>query len=446
MKKSLFRPFLLAVSVIAGLLLLGMLPQWGIGEWRAKPVDLLSSLRTDTLVDTTAEQPVIAVRGDSCRSGVTCIADYAADTAKNMAYFYDALNEAAARPVRIAFIGDSFIEADILTDALRDLLQERYGGCGVGYVTIDHVARTARHTIHQRTTGFEMHSAVDKHYEASLPDLSGYYFLPQTGATVELSGNAEYSPRLARADVSQFLFDTRGGHASFTASTDGGIVQRLTAETRGGVQCLTFQAPMQRVRWAIEGGGSTVCYGLTMDGRTGVALDNLSLRGSTGLTIPAIPAERLVRLDALRHYDLVVMLYGLNVMARGKRDYTAYGVQVERMISHLRQAMPYTAFLVMGIADRCGKLPDGSIGTLPEVVPLIEAQATAATKTGVAFWNTYEAMGGKDAMAQFANATPPLAARDYTHISEEGGQRIAQWLFDALVWGHELYNMKQHRP
>ncbi len=57
---------------------------------------------------------------------------------RGMTRFYQALDQLAKapRPVRIAYFGDSFIEADILTADLREMLQQKYGGCGVGFVTI----------------------------------------------------------------------------------------------------------------------------------------------------------------------------------------------------------------------------------------------------------------------------------------------------------------------
>ena len=45
--------------------------------------------------------------------------------------FYDTLLY-ARRPVRIAVLGDSFIEGDILTADLREKLQQAYGGGGAG--------------------------------------------------------------------------------------------------------------------------------------------------------------------------------------------------------------------------------------------------------------------------------------------------------------------------
>ena len=72
---------------------------------------------------------------DSCRQGMTCIEDFSTD-GRGMKPFYEALGGMASlgRPVRIAVLGDSYIEGDIITADLRNLLQDRYGGCGVGFV------------------------------------------------------------------------------------------------------------------------------------------------------------------------------------------------------------------------------------------------------------------------------------------------------------------------
>ena len=439
-----FRTFLLTALVVVGLLLLGLLPDWSLGDWTSKPVDVLSDLMPSDTIQAQSDAPEVVVPADSCKPGVTCIADYAQGDTANMEHFYAALNETKSRPVRIAFIGDSFIESDILTDVLRDLLQGHYGGEGVGFVTMDHVAVAGRKTIRQQRAGWEMHSAIDKQYNPAWTGLSGYYFVAQGAASVELDGNSEYSRYLGHAEVSHFLLKTQGIPLSLTASTETGQSQQFSTKAEAGLQCVTFQAPMKRVRWSLGGANSVVAYGVTMEGRTGIVLDNLSLRGSSGLPLLVVSQEHLLSLNALRPYDLVVLQFGLNVMLRGKSDYSAYTTQLEKIISHLRAAMPETAFLVMGISDRDGKLRTGELGTLPEIAPLIEAQANAAVGRSVAFWNTFEAMGGNGAMVEYAKANPPMAAKDYTHINEEGGKRIAHHLFDAILWGHELYNLKHN--
>lgn len=53
---------------------------------------------------------------DTCKTGITCIEDYSDSTMRGMKHFYEALSKVKTmkRPVRIAYFGDSFIEADIL--------------------------------------------------------------------------------------------------------------------------------------------------------------------------------------------------------------------------------------------------------------------------------------------------------------------------------------------
>lgn len=88
---------------------------------------------------------------------MTCIEDYGDSTRRGMASFYEALDRtSSSHPdhdglVRIAVFGDSFIEADIFTADLREMLQKRFGGCGVGFVTITSMTSgyrpTVRHTF-----------------------------------------------------------------------------------------------------------------------------------------------------------------------------------------------------------------------------------------------------------------------------------------------------------
>ena len=73
---------------------------------------------------------------------MTCIEDYSDSTMRGMTRFYQALDELASTPsVRIAYFGDSFIEADILTADLREMLQQKYGGCG---------SRVCHHYVHDQ--------------------------------------------------------------------------------------------------------------------------------------------------------------------------------------------------------------------------------------------------------------------------------------------------------
>lgn len=80
--------------------------------------------------------------------------------------FYRALDEiqSKGRLVRIAVFGDSFIEADIFTADLREMLQKRFGGCGVGFVTITSMTSGYRPTVRHSFGGWSSHAVTDSVY------------------------------------------------------------------------------------------------------------------------------------------------------------------------------------------------------------------------------------------------------------------------------------------
>ena len=109
---------------------------------------------------------------DTCKSGMVCIEEYADSAGRGMEYFYEALGKVSSldRPVRIAYFGDSFIEADILTGDLREMLQKRFGGCGVGYVPITTKIAGFRPTVHHSFGGWGSHPVSALRYTIRLVD------------------------------------------------------------------------------------------------------------------------------------------------------------------------------------------------------------------------------------------------------------------------------------
>lgn len=79
-----------------------------------------------------------------------------------------ALQEGHSRSVRIAFVGDSFIEGDILVAPFRQALQQRYGGKGVGYVPLTSPVVRFRQSIQQRFEGAWRETSANKSKSRSL--------------------------------------------------------------------------------------------------------------------------------------------------------------------------------------------------------------------------------------------------------------------------------------
>lgn len=207
---------------------------------------------------------------------MTCIEDYSDSTLRGMTPFYRALDELAAkpRPVRIAYFGDSFIEADILTADLRAMLQERYGGCGVGFVTITSPVNGYRPTVRHSFGGWQSHSVTDSvFFDRGKQGVSGHYFIPTPGAYVELGGQRKYASRLDTCERASIFFYNKG-EARLSASVNKGEPQTGTFPPADGLREMDVTGRIGSVRWKVESADSTLFYGVAMDGTQGIAVDN----------------------------------------------------------------------------------------------------------------------------------------------------------------------------
>ena len=441
----------LVLLVIAALLALHFLPRIQVGDRALRQVDILSdvfprpaSTEPDSVaLDSLLPPPPKPAFVDTCKTGITCIEDYGDSTQRGMVPFYRALAEMSVRPrpVRIAYFGDSFIEGDIMTVDLRQLFQEAYGGHGVGYVSISSSISGYRNSVRHRASGWSSHAITDSAYfNRRFQDVSNRYFFARTGAQVELTGVKQYA-RLDTCQQSTFFFLSKDSlHVS--AFVNGGLARSHAVDSLGRLSALTVRGRIGRVRWEVEQADSSLFYGVTMDDTVGIALDNFSLRGSSGLNIRSVPIPTLRQYAQIRPYDLIVLQYGVNVATRRGTDYTAYIAGMKTVVQHLKEAFPEAGILIVGVADRDYVTDEGEILTMPGIRNLVRFQHQLAADEGVAFWNMFEAMGGNESMKSLVEQRPSLAALDYTHLNFRGGKYLASLLFEAIQYGKERYERR----
>lgn len=151
------------------LVLFSFIPEIKIGSFTSRKVDMLSDIRlvksrlrpelqNQIAVADTISPDTIAMKKDTIQirkeperihDGVVLFEDYSGNES-GLNHLCNALSNSENSPVRIAFLGDSFIEADILTQDIREELQSHFGGRGVGYVPMTSMTAGFRRTvIHQ---------------------------------------------------------------------------------------------------------------------------------------------------------------------------------------------------------------------------------------------------------------------------------------------------------
>ena len=345
--------------------------------------------------------------------------------------------------VRVAFMGDSFVEGDILTADLRELLQDTFHGGGVGFAPVASPFTGFRQTIKTTSKGWTPYNIMQrKSAPAPYADdffVSGWVAKASAGASTRWDMTTKRR-HLEEVERARLLFICRQ-RAEIGLKLNDGEERVFFFEGDEVVrQIVVEQEQIRSLEMTILSGAETFTgIGAEFDSKKGVAVDNFSIRSNNGQAMFWSNASINSQINTMRPYDLVILQYGLNIMQAERHNYSLYGEQVEKMISYVESCFPGAAVLVMGVSDRSQKGEDG-IKPMESAKSLTQSQREAAEHKGVAFWDTYAAMQRMGGMTEFV--TNGWAGKDYTHINYAGGARIARELYYAILKGAEEYCIK----
>ena len=74
---------------------------------------------------------------------------------------------------------------------------------------------------------------------------------------------------------------------------------------------------------------------------------------------------------------------------------------------------------------------------------LVKIESKVAEDTGVAFFNTFQAMGGDGTMGRWYAAEPRLVGSDYIHPMPAGAKIVGELLYGSLRDGYNDYKLRQ---
>ncbi|MDO4511901.1 MAG: GDSL-type esterase/lipase family protein [Bacteroidales bacterium] len=366
------------------------------------------------------------------------IEDYALDEAAGMARFYDRLHAAASasQPVRIGYFADSWIESDVLTVDLREKLQSRFGGWGIGWVDCTPGMYRGRPTIGLASTGISTHVVIKKPFDKSLQGISQRYFFPSEGATISLTAK-NYREHASRWQRASLFFRSPAG---FTLSAvQNGTDTTVSTMPVGSTQVQRFDFPAGEstsLKCAFsEVKPGTVLFGAALESANGVILDNLGVRSLQGYQLLDIPDTTLADFARLRPYDLIVLHFGVNAVTRNttERSFGAYLDRMKRVIERFRNAYPGTTILVLSLSD--SKMGAPSVNAM-----CARMQRQMAKDCAVPFFSVFDAMGGGGSIRRFVKNG--WASTDHVHINHKGGEQVASYIFNAIMQG---YNQRHGR-
>lgn len=344
-----------------------------------------------------------------------------------LAKFKSALSQSSNRLVRVAVIGDSYIEGDIFCQDLRNLLQQRYGGSGVGYMAMHSDIPGFRHSVTQSGNGWAMHDIRTFSKKDTVQVLSGSYGKASSKAWAKYKGTPKFETSKDWSRSSFIFIAPDSGMVTFKVANDSLITKTVTASS--DIQCVTFfdKTTSIQINNNIPG---LIGLGVYLDAPTGVAVDCMSVRGNSGLALNRLNYKLSKQLAKWIDYDLIIVEYGMNVLSAEQRDYTSYMNAMINGIKRLKSCYPNADILIMGVGDR-GVKNGTTVTSLSTVNAMVKAQRELAQRTGCFFYDTRLAMGGEGCIVDWRKRK--LVNADYIHINHSGGEELANIFNNALI-------------
>jgi lysophospholipase L1-like esterase len=348
--------------------------------------------------------------------------------------------------VRIAYYGDSMTDGDMIVQDLRKNYQDKYGGGGVGYVSItSESAQSRASVIHQYSNNWKVQSYLNVKKPTSPFGISGHVFF--TNDTVNPSwvsykaGGIRHLTNLEKPILYYGKSANMNGKVAVVIDNDT-IINPLSPVTELNKLKLTDKTALKQIKLLFSEADSIPVYGVDFSTANGVQIDNFSSRGNSGLPLSLFNTGLMQKYQKDLNYNLIVLHYGTNVLNYGSLNYSWYTRQMTRVVNHLKQCFPKAAILVISTADKATKY-DLEMKTDSAVVPLVKAQRKYAIEAHTGFFNLYEAMGGEGSMMVWAEDSPAKANKDYTHFNYRGAQEVAGMMFKHLEEGYEAYKKQR---
>jgi lysophospholipase L1-like esterase len=355
-------------------------------------------------------------------------------------------------PVRVVHYGDSQIELDRISSEFRQALQERFGGIGTGmFPALSNVPSASISKV--ASGGFVQYTM----YGDSTTVRAGHNRYGVMAQVVQLTDGGTLSLRATRQKTAKEKVKTFSRITLLYGRASAGFSVRAVSDTlkpvpveqksAGGTTLVTWQfsRPVEKATLSFK--GSAELYGVAADGNTGVAVDNIPLRGCSGTIFTRISKPLMQESFAMDNTQLILLQFGGNYMpvAKSSKVIAQYQEQIEKQIQYFHEVAPQARILFIGPSDM-GKSVNGRIVTWPRLPEVVDSLKAVALRNNAAYWDLYRMMGGENSMGQWVKHNPPYAGPDYIHFTPAGAEKVGEAFSRSFLTYYDFYQLRKSLP
>ena len=431
-----------------------------------KVEEIVSILEEEVAPDTVVVDPKVQARLDSIKAARMQdslrkwqLALHYPNNDKSILHpFFKALKNSKNKPIRILHYGDSQMESDRITGYMRRKLQSKFGGSGPGLLAAIPICPTPLAMYHysdnwERFKGFGYRDKRVKHKDYGPAICFGKVtsgFVKDTTSKDSTKQDSTFEAELIlrkQKIASSNLRDWRSFKMIYNRAKIPFLFELYEDTTRVFVDYL-FSEQINTFSWDIKntnldllkikisGKESPEVLAYSIEGKKGVWVDNISLRGSAGAVFRSITSKSLSHFYNQNYIPLVIMQFGGNNIPyiKDKSACERYANDIKRNLKYIKTLIPTAQIIMIGPSDMSIK-ESVEWKTYPILKTCRDELKRATFEAGGVYWDLFEAMGGENSMSLWVDKK--LAASDYIHFTGAGAKKAASWFYDALMHDYE---------
>ena len=205
-----------------------------------------------------------------------------------------------------------------------------------------------------------------------------------------------------------------------------------------------FELPDSTTRVSLTAAGYADLYGILLDSKTGVRMDNVAMRGCSGTIFTSMDADQLRSFYRTENVRLILLQFGGNSVPYLNTDkgISTYLASIRKQIRYLQGLAPEAKIIFVGPSDMA-TVVSGKRQSYPRLSGIVDSLRVSANACGAAYWDIYGVMGGENSMIRWVQARPALAGSDYVHFTLAGSQRVGEMFCDALFLYYDYYRWRK---
>lgn len=374
---------------------------------------------------------------DTLKAKLQYLENYGDNEKSNLDPFFNALLSTRDKTVHIWYYGDSQIEGDRITGELRQLLQNKFGGSGTGYLPFSDLANYRYFELLPGKSLVKYNCFINKSPKGY--SFAGKVFqFAKNDSSFSAITSVKVAPNLRYKKLYLLCGEHPGGEVILRYRDSFKIKKNIEPSETGSKLLLSENPLYGELRFQLPSEGKY--GGLIFEGDNGIQIDNCGIRGHSGDGLRFITPAVIQSQAEFLNTRLVVFQFGNNMIPVIKGDeasmkyYTRY---FEGIFGKYKKLLPNCSFLVISAGDM-GTVIEGEEKAYPNVSRFVEAMRTAAFNSGCAFFDAHSMIAKDGGILGWVKKG--YAGLD-GHLTGAGQLKFATTLYAEMMREFEIYKV-----